>query len=125
MLLYDNELSGNCYKVRLLFAQLGIDYERREVDVLDRSGREDLLETLIRIRNTPLSAQCRPDQGDEGAPGVVVEITEGNIGLRVWNAHIVGHPRRCDIGNGRRRNRYRDRPRARLLRRSRMSYATK
>ena len=43
MLLYDNELSGNCYKVRLLFAHLGIGYERAEVDVFDRSGREELL----------------------------------------------------------------------------------
>jgi glutathione S-transferase len=32
VLLYDNKLSGNCYKVRLLFAHLGIEYERREVD---------------------------------------------------------------------------------------------
>jgi glutathione S-transferase len=46
VLLYDNELSGNCYKVRLLFAQLGIDYEREEVDVVDRSGREQLLGTI-------------------------------------------------------------------------------
>ncbi|MBN9621675.1 MAG: hypothetical protein J0H06_01795 [Actinobacteria bacterium] len=39
MLLYDSAISGNCYKVRLLFALLGIEYERREVDVVDRSGR--------------------------------------------------------------------------------------
>jgi glutathione S-transferase len=43
VLLYDNELSGNCYKVRLLFAQLGIEYERREVDVFDRSDRDQVL----------------------------------------------------------------------------------
>jgi len=43
VLLYDNALSGNCYKVRLLFAQLGIGYEREEVDVFDRSGRQELL----------------------------------------------------------------------------------
>ena len=43
MLLYDNAVSGNCYKVRLLFAQLGIDYERRAVDVLDRSNRPEIL----------------------------------------------------------------------------------
>jgi glutathione S-transferase len=42
VLLYDNQVSGNCYKVRLLFPQLGIEYERREVDVFDRSGRLDL-----------------------------------------------------------------------------------
>jgi glutathione S-transferase len=46
VLLYNNELSGNCYKVRLLFAQLGIEYERKEVDVFDRSGREELLGEL-------------------------------------------------------------------------------
>ena len=43
MLLYNNQLSGNCYKVRLLFAHLGLDYERREVDVFDRSNRPELL----------------------------------------------------------------------------------
>jgi len=46
MLLYDAAISGNCYKVRLLFAQLGIDYERREVDVFDRSERPQLLGEL-------------------------------------------------------------------------------
>jgi glutathione S-transferase len=43
VLLYNNQLSGNCYKVRLLFAQLGIEYEREEVDVFDRSGRAQRL----------------------------------------------------------------------------------
>jgi glutathione S-transferase len=43
MLLYNNVLSGNCFKVRLLFAQLGIDYERRELDVFDRSDRPEVL----------------------------------------------------------------------------------
>jgi len=43
VLLYDSAVSGNCYKVRLLFAHLGIGYERREVDVVDRSNRAQLL----------------------------------------------------------------------------------
>ncbi len=43
MLLYDSGVSGNCYKVRLLFAHLGLSYEREEVDVIDRSGRLELL----------------------------------------------------------------------------------
>ena len=43
MLLYDSAVSGNCWKVRQLFAHLGIDYERREVSVIDRSGRKELL----------------------------------------------------------------------------------
>jgi glutathione S-transferase len=46
MLLYDSRVSGNCYKVRQLFAHLGLDYERREVDVIDRSGRLQLLAAL-------------------------------------------------------------------------------
>ena len=43
MLLYDSPVSGNCYKVRLLLARLGIPYERRTVDVVDRSDRPELL----------------------------------------------------------------------------------
>jgi glutathione S-transferase len=46
VLLYDSRVSGNCYKVRQLFAHLGIEYERREVDVIDRSGRLELLGAL-------------------------------------------------------------------------------
>ncbi len=33
LVLYNSQISGNCYKVRLLLAHLGIPYERREVDV--------------------------------------------------------------------------------------------
>jgi glutathione S-transferase len=46
MLLYDSAVSGNCYKVRLLLAQLGLPYERRAVDVVDRSNRRELLGEL-------------------------------------------------------------------------------
>lgn len=43
MLLYDSAVSGNCYKVRLLAAKLGIEYERREMSVFDRSDRREVL----------------------------------------------------------------------------------
>lgn len=43
MLLYDSGVSGNCYKVRLLLAQLGIAYERQELSVVDRSNRADVI----------------------------------------------------------------------------------
>jgi glutathione S-transferase len=46
VLLYNSQVSGNCYKVRLLFAHLGLDYERSDVDVVDRSNRLDLLGDL-------------------------------------------------------------------------------
>jgi glutathione S-transferase len=43
MLLYDSAESGNCYKVRLLLAKLGIAYERQELSVFDRSNRPEVL----------------------------------------------------------------------------------
>jgi glutathione S-transferase len=43
VLLYDSPVSGNCYKVRLLLAHLGISYERRTMDVVDRSDRAEVL----------------------------------------------------------------------------------
>jgi glutathione S-transferase len=46
MLLYDSRVSGNCYKVRLLLAHLAREYERRELDVVDRSNREEVLGDL-------------------------------------------------------------------------------
>jgi len=46
VLLHDSPVSGNCYKVRLLLAHLGLDYERRTVDVVDRSNRRELLGDL-------------------------------------------------------------------------------
>ena len=46
IVLYENAASGNCYKVRLLLAHLGVPYERRTVDVVDRSDRPELLGDL-------------------------------------------------------------------------------
>jgi glutathione S-transferase len=41
--LYNSQVSGNCYKVRLLLAHLGAEYERQELSVADRSNRPDVL----------------------------------------------------------------------------------
>jgi glutathione S-transferase len=41
--LYNSQLSGNCYKARLLLALRGLPYERIELDVIDRSNRRELL----------------------------------------------------------------------------------
>jgi glutathione S-transferase len=46
MLLYDNSWSGNCWKVRLMLARLGISYERHELDPADRSDRPEVLGEL-------------------------------------------------------------------------------
>jgi glutathione S-transferase len=56
MLLYDSSVSGNCYKVRLLFAQLGVEYERRELSVVDRSNRAELIGALNPARRVPTLA---------------------------------------------------------------------
>ena len=53
MLLYDSPVSGNCYKVRLLLAHLGISYERRELSVVDRSNRPDVLGDLNPAQRVP------------------------------------------------------------------------
>ncbi len=46
MVLYNSAVSGNCYKVRLLLAHLGVEYETVDVSVSDRSGRKELLGEL-------------------------------------------------------------------------------
>ena len=46
MLLYNSAVSGNCYKVRLLAAQLGIPLELHELSVVDRSDRPDVIGDL-------------------------------------------------------------------------------
>ncbi len=40
--LYDNAVSGNAYKVRLMLAHLELPYERIPISVTDRSNREEL-----------------------------------------------------------------------------------
>jgi glutathione S-transferase len=46
MLLYNSPVSGNCYKVRLLLAHLGLEYETVDMSVVDRSRRPELLGDL-------------------------------------------------------------------------------
>jgi glutathione S-transferase len=53
MLLFNAPVSGNCYKVRLLLAHLGIEYDRHEVDVVDRSGRAELLGSINPAMSVP------------------------------------------------------------------------
>jgi glutathione S-transferase len=46
VLLYDSRVSGNCYKVRLLLAQLGLAIDREELSVVDRTNRPQVLGAL-------------------------------------------------------------------------------
>jgi glutathione S-transferase len=43
VLLYNSRVSGNCYKVRLLLTMLGIPFETRELSVVDRSNRSEVI----------------------------------------------------------------------------------
>ena len=76
MLLYNSSVSGNCYKVRLLLAHLGIDYEIRELDVVDRSDRPEALGELNPALRIPTIVL------DDGAPlaesdAILVYFAEG------------------------------------------------
>jgi glutathione S-transferase len=53
VLLYENPVSGNCYKVRLILGLLGIEYERRELSVVDHSDRVEVLGGLSPSLNVP------------------------------------------------------------------------
>jgi glutathione S-transferase len=53
MLLYNSAVSGNCYKVRLLLAQLGLEYETVELSVVDRSNRGEVLGELNPAQRVP------------------------------------------------------------------------
>lgn len=53
VVLYENPVSGNCYKVRLLLTLLGIEFERREMSVNDRSDRPEVLGDISPSLNVP------------------------------------------------------------------------
>jgi glutathione S-transferase len=52
--LYDYAASANCYKARLLLAQLGIEYERVPVDIFDGDTLTDEFALLNPQRSTPV-----------------------------------------------------------------------
>jgi len=54
VLLYDSGISGNCYKVRLLFSLLGIEYERRE-ELLGELNPGLRVPTLVMDDGRPLA----------------------------------------------------------------------
>jgi glutathione S-transferase len=52
--LYDYPASANCFKVRLLLAQLGIAYERVATDIFDGDTLTNEYERLNPFRSTPV-----------------------------------------------------------------------
>jgi glutathione S-transferase len=61
MRLHDYPSSGNCYKVRLLLAQLGRDYERVNVDIFNGDTLTEEFGRLNPARQTPV---LETDAGD-------------------------------------------------------------
>jgi glutathione S-transferase len=76
VVLYDSPPSGNCYKVRLLLAHLGLPYERRFVDAIDRSNKREELDSLNPTRRVPTLVldDGRP-LGESGA--ILLHLGEG------------------------------------------------
>jgi glutathione S-transferase len=54
MRLYDYAASGNCFKVRLLLALLGREYERVPVDIFAGDTLTDAFGALNPLRETPV-----------------------------------------------------------------------
>jgi len=63
--LYNSEPSGNCYKIRLLLAQLGVPYETVEVDVVGGGPRPEGLARQNPLNKVPLlvleDGRCLPE----------------------------------------------------------------
>jgi glutathione S-transferase len=76
MRLHDYSASANCFKVRLLLAQLGLDYERVPVDIFAGDTLTDEFAGLNPARTTPVLER----DGQEPLPesnAILVHLAEG------------------------------------------------
>jgi glutathione S-transferase len=92
MLLFNNAVSGNCYKVRLLAAHLGMQLELVELDVLDRSNRPELIGHLnpaLRVPTLVLD-DGRPLAESNAIIDYLAEGTEYLPANRYDRAQILG-----------------------------------
>ena len=76
MRLYDYPSSGNCFKVRLLLAQLGIDYERANVDIFGGDTLTDEFASLNPARMTPVLETEAGPLPESNA--ILVHLAEGS-----------------------------------------------
>ena len=91
MRLHDYAASGNCFKVRLLLAQLGRDYERVDVDIFNGGTLTDEFGALNPTRTTPVL------ELDDGQPllesnAILTYLAEGTDLLPddpVERAHVM------------------------------------
>jgi len=61
-ILYDYLFSGNCYKVRLLLAQLGIEYETRPVDIIAGDTRQPWFLSKNPLGQVPVLELADPER---------------------------------------------------------------
>lgn len=87
MRLYDYLPSGNGYKIRLLLTQLGLPFERVEVDIVHGASR------------TPEVLQRNPNGRIP-----VLELDDFDLGrfptVQAWLAHVRGQPGHIPITQG-------------------------
>jgi glutathione S-transferase len=74
--LYDYPASGNCYKVRLLLAQLGLPYERVPVDIFGGDTLTDDYARVNPVRQTPVLERDGADPLSE-SNAILVHLAEG------------------------------------------------
>jgi glutathione S-transferase len=74
--LHDYAASGNCYKVRLLLAQLGLSYERVPVDIFGGDTLTDDYERVNPLRQTPVLEREGADPLPESG-AILIHLAEG------------------------------------------------
>jgi glutathione S-transferase len=75
MRLHDYPSSANCYKVRLLLAQLGLDYERVNVDIF---GGDTLTDEFARLNPARMTPVLDTDDGPlPESNAILVHLAEG------------------------------------------------
>jgi glutathione S-transferase len=74
--LHDYSASGNCYKVRLLLAQLGLEYERVPVDIFGGDTLTDDYARVNPLRQTPVLERDGQDPLPESG-AILVHLADG------------------------------------------------
>jgi glutathione S-transferase len=74
--LHDYSASANCYKVRLLLAQLGLEYERVPVDIFGGDTLTDDYARLNPLRQTPVLERDGAEPLTESG-AILVHLAEG------------------------------------------------
>jgi glutathione S-transferase len=91
MRLYDYSGSGNCYKVRLLLALLGREYERVPVDIFAGDTLTDAFAALNPVRETPV-VELESGEVITQSPAILWYLAEDTPFLpaeRLGRAHVL------------------------------------